>query len=59
MSAHGNPAGALGGDSAAASAAASRFNPGMYYMQPGGMAPGRWPAPQMPQDPNAQYRPPQ
>ena len=54
-----NPAGALGGDSAAASAAASQFNPGMYYMQPGGMAPGQWPAPQMPQDPNAQYRPQQ
>ena len=54
-----NPAGALGGDSAAASATASQFNPGMYYMQPGGMAPGQWPAPQMPQDPNAQYRPQQ
>ena len=54
-----NPTGALGGDSAAASAAASQFNSGMYYMQPGGMAPGQWPAPQMPQDPNAQYRPQQ
>ena len=32
------------GGFAAASAAASQFNPGMYYMQPGGMAPGQWPA---------------
>jgi nuclear transcription factor Y gamma len=37
------------------------YNPGMYYMQPGQqMAPGQWPAPQMPgghaQDPNQQWK---